>query len=84
MSWLMINPSLLTSDKPLKAKIAKVDNAQVKIVFSDGQSFNVSNKYIPPNSREGDIVYLSLVDEPTLKVIKEDVGKRVLKEILNP
>lgn len=79
----MINPSLLTSDKPLKAKLGKIGGNFAKIIFSDGQTIEISAKFIPQNSKEGDILYLNLLCEDELEIAREDVGKKVLEEILN-
>lgn len=79
----MINSALLTSDKPLKARLGKIKGNFAKIVFSDSQTVEISAKFLPPKSKEGDIVYLNLLCEKDLQTARKDVGKKVLDEILN-
>ena len=79
----MINPRILTSDKPLKVKIKQIEGQVVQLVFSDGQQFEVNRKYAPKDAKIGQCLYLSLVDAGQLDVEREQVAKLVLEEILN-
>jgi hypothetical protein len=78
----MLNPHLLTSDKPLKVKVRKIDGNLACLGFSDGQQFEVNLKFIPKSAKVGQSLYLSLVDEDKLETERGVVAKAVLDEIL--
>lgn len=80
----MINPSLLTSEKPLKVRTGARIGDKVKLVFSDNQSVEISCKFLPKGTREGVFLYLDLLSGEDLQRSKNEVAKEILSEILNP
>lgn len=79
----MINNMLLTAEKPLKARIDKIENAKAQISFSDNQTVTVSAKYLPQESEVGDMIYLSLVSEGELNLTKKQIASELLDQILH-
>ena len=79
----MLNPHLLTCDKPLKVRVTSIENGSAKLVFSDSQSFEVSAKFLPSGTKKGEVLYLSLVSDQQLNLGRADVAKAVLDEILS-
>ncbi|MCX6809718.1 MAG: hypothetical protein NTZ65_03160 [Candidatus Berkelbacteria bacterium] len=77
-----MNPSFLTSEKPLRVEIEKIENSQVKLVFSDHQSVLISIKFIPKNAKVGDVLYLNLMSDSDLKLTRQQIAGDVLAEIL--
>jgi ribosomal protein S4E len=78
----MLNPHLLSSDKPLKVKIKQIEGNSVQLIFSDGQQFEINRKYVPKEAHVGQNLYLSLVDTEQLEIERGHVAKLVLEEIL--
>ena len=80
----MINPSLLTSERPLKVKTGARIGDKVKLVFSDNQFVEISSKFLPKGTKEGTVIFLDLLSADDLLKSKSDVAKEILFEILNP
>ncbi|MDH4358444.1 MAG: hypothetical protein OEV37_00640 [Candidatus Berkelbacteria bacterium] len=78
----MLNPSLITSEKPLKAKIKAISGAVAKIALSDGQNLDVNVKYLPKGVTTGDMVYISMVSDKQLNLGRQEIARAVLDEIL--
>ena len=78
----MLNPHLLTADKPLKVKVEAIDGNSAKLVFSDSQTISVNVKFLPRDAKKGDVIYLSIVSKECLDLEREKVAKAVLDEIL--
>lgn len=78
----MINPSLLTSEKPLRLKVSGISSTQAVLALPDDQQISIHPKFLPSNINKGDIVYLNLLSESELQKNKEDVAQAVLEEIL--
>jgi len=78
----MLNPNLLTSEKPLKVKLSGIEDGIARLVFSDSQSVSVNVKFLPKTAKKGDVLYLSIVNEECLDLEREKVAKAVLDEIL--
>jgi len=79
----MINPSLLTSDKPLKVKVGKTESGFTKLIFSDRQQVEVSQKYLPKGVAEGESLFLNLLTESELDLTRREIAKKVLDDILS-
>ena len=79
----MINPSLLTSDKPLKVKVGKTESGFTKLIFSDRQQVEVSQKYLPKGAAEGESLFLNLLTESELDLTRREIAKKVLDDILS-
>ena len=79
----MVNPSLLTNEKPLKVKTGAQIGDKVKLIFSDNQSVEISRKFLPKGTREGVFLYLDLLSADDLLKSKNEVAKEILAEILN-
>ncbi len=79
----MINPSLLTSDKPLKVKVGKTESGFTKLIFSDRQQVEVSQKYLPKGATEGEALFLNLLTESELDLTRREIAKKVLDDILS-
>ena len=77
-----MNTTLLTAEKPLKTRIAEIEHGLAKLVFSDGQSVRISAKFLPPEAKVGEDIYLSLVTPEGLRRGREEVAQAVLEEII--
>jgi hypothetical protein len=77
-----MNYSLLTSEKPLRVKVEKIENNLVKLVFSDHQTVEINAKFLPEGAKPGDQLYLNLLSESDLNLARGEIAKEVLKEIL--
>jgi hypothetical protein len=78
----MINPSLLTSERPLKLKVSDVSATQAVLALPDDQKICIHPKFLPSDISEGDVVFLNLLSESELHNKREDVARAVLEEIL--
>jgi hypothetical protein len=77
-----MNNALLTSDNPLRVKVFKVDREIASLLLPDQQTFQINLKYLPVGAKEGDILYLDLIDKNKLNQSKKEIAKAVLEEIL--
>jgi hypothetical protein len=78
----MINKSLLVAERPLKVRVGKLTDNQVKLVLSDNQIFEVSRKYLPESAKLGDELYLNLIAEEDFDKTKKEIAKELLEQIL--
>jgi hypothetical protein len=78
----MLNPSLLTAEKPLKVKIKEVQKDLAVLVLPDNQTMSVHPKFLPEGSVCGDQVYLNFLSKQDLDKGKQDIARAVLDEIL--
>jgi len=78
----MLNPSLITSEKPLKGKVKALIGGAAKIILGDGQSLEISVKYLPKAIGAGDTVYISVVSDKQLNLGRQEAARAVLDEIL--
>lgn len=79
----MINQTLLVAEKPLKVKITKIGENQIKLSFSDQQSVKINKKYLPSESKVGDELYLNLLSEESFGKTKKEIAKELLGDILS-
>lgn len=77
-----MNIALLTSDNPLRVKVAKIKGEVITLSLPDKQTFEVSRKYLPRDVAENDIMYLDLVSKNQLELSKKETARAVLEEIL--
>jgi len=78
----MFNPALATNDKPLRVKVGKKVGNRIPLILSDDQQIKVSPKFLPNGIKEGDYLYVSLMDEDSFNSEKEGLAKALLKEML--
>ena len=78
----MLNPKILTVEKPLKVKVDKIEGGRVKLILTDRQVFEVNRKFFGASLKKGDVLYLNFLSEGQLAISKDEVAKEVLKEIL--
>ena len=68
----------------LKATIDRFEGEYAVLVFDDGQVINWPQKKLPEDTKEGSVVWLSiLIDQKQTKKQKE-LAKEILNEILKP
>jgi len=79
----MINQNLLLAEKPVRIKIAQIKEGHAKLVFSDNQSVEISQKYLPKGSQVGDELYLNLLTEEQLDITKKEIARQLLEDILS-
>jgi len=79
-----MNKTALTADRPLKVKVGKTTDGKTTLAFSDGQRVVISSKFLPTHSKEGDLVYLDLLNVEQYNQTKQEIAREVLKEILEP
>lgn len=79
----MLNTKLLTTDKPLKARVESIEEGKASLVFSDKQKLKINAKFLPGEILEGEFVYLNLLSESGLAQERQDVAREVLREMLN-
>jgi len=78
----MLNPSLITSERPLKAKVVEITPTQAVLVLPDEQKMLIHPKFLPENSKVGQCVFLNFLSEEQLEQKREEVAHAVLEEIL--
>ncbi len=78
----MINPALLTSEKPLRLKVSELSATQAVLILPDDQQISIHPKFLPADISAGDVVFLNLLSEGELQNRREDVARAVLEEIL--
>jgi len=79
-----MNFSLLTSEKPLRVKVEKIERNSTRLVFSDHQKIEINTKFLPSGTKPGDQLYLNLLSENELNLSRNEIAQEVLKEILGP